>query len=210
MQDRRGFRVSRTNRAFTLIDLAILLGVLAVCIAAALLPALARAREEARRMKCKGNLRNLGTGMIQYIDQYGKGRYYTWPNTEKASFNGSQWIASMYWTSLLNEPDLYLCPSSVDDNDDGGELGRKFTTIRDMDVSYAGRDGRLGVIVDKMPSNTVMMCDDTDDPPNHDDGVNMLYFDAHVEWSSSVSSRSIGEAGKATIGKDSPVDMQVN
>ncbi|MDP6355202.1 MAG: DUF1559 domain-containing protein [Planctomycetota bacterium] len=189
------------QRAFTLIDLAVLLGVLAICFVAALIPALSRSREEARKMKCKSNLRQLGTGMIQYIDQYGKGA---------ASFNGSQWIASMYWTSLLNEPDLYLCPSSVDDNDYGGELGRKFTSIRDMDVSYAGRDGRLGVIVDKMPSNTLMMCDDGEYPPNHDDGVNLLYFDAHVEWSSSVSPRSDGEAGKATIGKDSPVDMQVN
>ncbi len=198
------------QRAFTLIDLAVLMGVLAICFVAALIPALSRSREEARKMKCKSNLRQLGTGMIQYIDQYGKGRYYTWPNTEKASFNGSQWIASMYWTSLIREPDLYLCPSSVDDNHDGGALGRKFTTIRDMDVSYAGRDGRLGVIVGKMPSNTLMMCDDGEDPTNHDDGVNLLYFDAHVEWSSSVSPRSEGEAGKATIGKDSPVDMQVN
>ncbi len=197
------------RRAFTLIDLAFLIGLILVLFSI-IYTAEFRAREEARKMKCKSNLRQLGTGMIQYIDQYGKGRYYTWPNTEKASFNGSQWIASMYWTSLLNEPDLYLCPSSVDDNDRGGELGRKFTTIRDMDVSYAGRDGRLGVIVGKMPSNTLMMCDDGEDPTNHDDGVNLLYFDAHVEWSSSVSPRSEGEAGKATIGKDSPVDMQVN
>jgi type II secretory pathway pseudopilin PulG len=88
------------KRAFTLIELAVLLGIVAI-IACALLPALARAREEARQMKCKCNMRQLGTGMIQYLDQYGKGRYYSWPNTEEASFNGSQWIASMYWTSLL-------------------------------------------------------------------------------------------------------------
>ncbi|MDA0839921.1 MAG: hypothetical protein O3B01_11795 [Planctomycetota bacterium] len=116
----------------------------------------------------------------------------------------------MYWTSLLSEPDLYLCPSSVDGNDDGGTLGRSFTVLRDLDVSCTGRDGRLGVIVDKMPSNTLMMCDDGEDPPNHDDGVNLLYFDAHLEWTESVSPWSKGEKGKATIGKDSPVDMQVN
>jgi prepilin-type processing-associated H-X9-DG protein len=68
----------------------------------------------------------------------------------------------------------------------------------------------MGVIVDKMPSNTLMMCDDADDPPNHDDGVNLLYFDAHVEWSADISSASAGAAGKATIGKDSPVDMMTN
>jgi prepilin-type processing-associated H-X9-DG protein len=96
------------------------------------------------------------------------------------------------------------------DNDDGGELGRRFTALRDIDVSFAGRDGRMGVIVDKMPSNTLMMCDDAEDPPNHDGGVNLLYFDAHVEWTSSISSAATGGAGKSTIGKDSPVDMMAN
>ena len=199
----------KDRRAFTLIDLAVVLGVLAI-LAGTLLTALARAREEARKMSGKNHLRQLGTGMIQYIDQYGKGRYYTWPNTEKASFNGSQWIASMYWTSLLNEPDLYLCPSSWDDNDDGGELGRRFTQLTDINVSYAGRDGRLGAIEDRMPSNTIIMCDDGDDPANHSDGANLMYFDAHVEWTESVSPWHDGEEGKATIGKDSPVGFMSN
>ncbi|MDP6113826.1 MAG: hypothetical protein QGF00_15240 [Planctomycetota bacterium] len=201
----------RKPEAFTLIDLGVLLLVLVV-LAGVVLPMFARhnCHRGSRKMKCKNNLRQLGTGMIQYIDQYGKGRYYTWPGTQKASFDGAQWIASMYWTSLLNEPDLYLCPSSADDNDDGGELGRRFTALRDIDVSFAGRDGRMGVIVDKMPSNTLMMCDDAEDPPNHDGGVNLLYFDAHVEWTSSISSAATGGAGKSTIGKDSPVDMMAN
>ncbi|MDP6113827.1 MAG: hypothetical protein QGG53_18360 [Planctomycetota bacterium] len=197
------------RRAFTLVDLAILAGL--IVLVGMLLPALVRSREHSgHHRKCKNNLRQLGTGMIQYIDQYGKGRYYSWPGTQKASFNGAQWIATMYWTSLLNEPDLYLCPFSVDDNDDGGELGRRFTVLRSIDVSYAGRDGRMGAIVDKMPSNTLMMCDDSEGPPNHDDGVNLLYFDAHVEWSSSISPAASGETGKSTIGKDSPVDMLAN
>ena len=92
----------------------------------------------------------------------------------------------MYWTSLLNEPDLFLCPSSVDDNDDGGELARKFTPLRPIDTSYAGRNGVRGVIVDKMPTSTAMMSDDNDNPENHDDGINIVFFDTHVEWSQAV------------------------
>jgi prepilin-type N-terminal cleavage/methylation domain-containing protein/prepilin-type processing-associated H-X9-DG protein len=199
----------RDKKGFTLIELLVVIAIIAI-LAGMLLPALARAREEARKMKCKNNLRQLGTGMIQYIDQYGKGRYYTWPGMQSAGFDGGQWVASMYWVSLLNEPDLYICPSSVDDNDNGGQLGRRYTDTRPIDVSYAGRNGILGAIVDKMPSNTLMMSDDSEDPANHEDGVNLLYFDAHVEWNQQVSPQAGGEAGKATVGKNRPVDMLVN
>ena len=202
-------RLSR--QAFTLVDLAILI-VLIVILVGVLLPALSSHRNDGcgRKMRCKNNLRQLGTGMIQYIDQFGKGRYYTWPGPQKASFNGAQWIASMYWVSLLNEPDLYICPSSVDENDSGGNLGRSFTSLGPADVSYAGRNGMMGAILDKMASNTLMISDDTDGPANHEEGVNLLYFDAHVEWSQSISPLTEGEKGKATLGKDRPVDMLRN
>jgi len=197
----------KADRAFTLVELIVI--VVAVLMSM-VLPAHQRAREEARRMKCKSNLRQMGTGMIQYIDQFGKGRYYTWPGPRQASFNGGQWIASMYWVSLLNEPDLYICPSSIDDNDAGGRLGGRFTAIRPHEVSYAGRNGALGAIDDRMPSNTMMMSDDTDEPANHYEGVNLLYFDAHVERNDGISPYAGGESGKPRIGHDSPVDMLRN
>ena len=201
------------RKAFTLVELIAVITV-AVILISIIVATADRRRAHGhgcgRKMRCKNNLRQLGTGMIQYIDQFGKGRYYTWPGPQKASFNGAQWIASMYWVALLNEPDLYICPTSTDDNDDGGRLGRRFTFLRAMDVSYAGRNGMLGAIVDKMPSNTMMMSDDTEGEPNHDDGVNLLYFDAHVEWSQQVSPLAGGEKGKATLGKDRPVDMLRN
>ena len=197
-------RLSR--KAFTLIDLAILLALIAILVGV-LLPALARRREQSLNGRCRNNLRQLGTGMIQYIDQFGKGRYYTWPGPRKASFNGAQWIASMYWVSLLNEPDLYLCRATADGNDSGGNLGRRFTSLGPADVSFAGRDGMMGVIMDKMRSNTMMMTDDTEGRRNHSDGVTLLYFDAHVEWGEAVSPLAEGEPGKATLGMDRPVDM---
>jgi prepilin-type processing-associated H-X9-DG protein len=201
-------------RAFTSVDLVFTI-IIFLVLATVAIRGLPRPRPEgpgtATTMKCMNNLRQLGTGMIQYIDQYGKGRYYSWPGPQKPSFIGGQWVASMYWTKMLCEPDLYVCPKSGDENDDGGALGRSFGPIGPRHVSYAGRTGILGAIEDKMPSNTVMMSDDTEATANHDDrGMNLLYFDAHVEWNQHVSPLPEGEPGKARLGVNRPVDMLRN
>ncbi|MDP6361265.1 MAG: VIT domain-containing protein, partial [Planctomycetota bacterium] len=57
--------------------------------------------EQKRMMVCKTNLRQLGTGTMYYMDKYGRGRYYTFPNGSGATFDGAQWIGSMYWNSQL-------------------------------------------------------------------------------------------------------------
>lgn len=158
-----------------------------------------------RRMRCVNNLRQLGSGMIQYFDQFGKGRYYSWPGGQTTQFDSAQWVASMYWTSLLNEGDLYVAPGSVDGEDVGEDLDRRSTSPWSTDASYAGRNGVLGAIIDKMPSNTLMMSDDSDDPPGHDDGVNLLHFDAHIEWSQAVASSD--RSGRPGLGANRPIDM---
>ncbi|MBI2194077.1 MAG: type II secretion system protein [Planctomycetes bacterium] len=190
--------LKKPRPAFTLIELLVVVAIIAILVGM-LIPALARAREEARKMKCRSALHNMGTAMAQYVDMFGKGRFYSWPGTQAPIFNGAQWIASLYWSNLLAEREQYVCPSSADDNDNGGELGRKFTALRDIDVSYAGRNGLIGVIVDKMESNTTMMCDDSDGTQNHDEGVNLMFFDAHVEYSGNLKSTDVG--------KTSPIDM---
>jgi prepilin-type processing-associated H-X9-DG protein len=61
-----------------------------------------------------------------------------------------------------------------------------------------------------MPANTLMMSDDTEATANHEEGVNLLYFDAHVEWNQQISPVANGQPGKRRIGFDRPVDMLRN
>lgn len=63
-------RISRASRrAFTLIELLVVIAIIAI-LAAILFPVFAQAREKARMASCLSNLKQIGTGVMMYVQDY--------------------------------------------------------------------------------------------------------------------------------------------
>jgi prepilin-type N-terminal cleavage/methylation domain-containing protein/prepilin-type processing-associated H-X9-DG protein len=90
---------------FTLIELLVVVAIIAVLVAI-LLPALGKARESARSVGCMNNLRQIGTAMIYYGDDYAE----TYPPCVR--WGGTPYDQFLYDHSLKSFK-AFACPNDV-------------------------------------------------------------------------------------------------
>lgn len=154
-----------TKRGFTLIELLVVIAIIAI-LAAILFPVFARAREKARQAGCQSNLKQMGTGILMYVQDYDEtfpagimysgGWLYGWYiyTTPPDARPGNVALRSAYWASAIQPYiknwQLYRC-GSTQLNGTPGTYGYGFS------YSYNGMWSYMSLAKVVGPARTILV-----------------------------------------------------
>src|SRR3954465_1382903 len=91
---------------FTLIELLVVIAIIAI-LAAILFPVFAKAREKARQISCVSNLKQMGLGIMQYVQDNDECMI---PRT--LYYNGSDHVWTQLMQPYVKNQNIFQCPSN--------------------------------------------------------------------------------------------------
>ncbi len=103
--------MSSAKRAFTLIELLVVIAIIAI-LAAILFPIFAQAREKARAISCLSNTKQLGLGLMMYVQDYDETYPWAffWNTSTNFNHDGYLWSSQRCIQPYIKNKDIYKCP----------------------------------------------------------------------------------------------------
>jgi prepilin-type N-terminal cleavage/methylation domain-containing protein/prepilin-type processing-associated H-X9-DG protein len=124
------------RKGFTLIELLVVIAIIAI-LAAILFPVFAKAREKARQITCASNLKQIGLGFAQYIQDYDE----AYPNgIDGSGLDLCGWPAQI--SPYIKSTGVLKCPDDATQPGTVSELGQ--TGITTAPVSYGANSNLAG------------------------------------------------------------------
>ena len=167
------------RKAFTLIELLVVIAIIAI-LAAMLMPALARARAEARKASCTSNIKNIMTGYAMYESDHGympvselgepalgNSMFATADRAE-----GARGLGFLREGAYIDSDDIFSCPANATDPDWDGAYATDWAAELgyDYDEDASRRPEPMRVIM----ADTQLS--------NHEEGSVAGFADKHAEY----------------------------
>lgn len=155
----------RKFRGFTLIELLVVIAIIAI-LAAILFPVFAKAREKARQTSCLSNEKQLGLGILQYVqdsdETFPCGSVPGMTGNTSSYGGGNGWAGQIY--PYVKSVGVYACP---DDPGPGNGpivsygINENLTSGAKADNNNTPQGGALSLAACGAPANTVLLAETT-------------------------------------------------
>lgn len=214
--------MKKSRSGFTLIELLVVIAIIAI-LAAILFPVFSRARENARKTSCMSNMKQLGLGLQQYMQDYDS----RFPLMQQG-MSGLGWAYGIQ--PYVKSEQILQCPTDQNDPLGGATLEDRAAQIGFTDYFYNANIGftstthpapwkEASVVY---PSNTIILAEGdggsknslstfnndhvtpgSDPATRHLEGANYAFVDGHVKWLKAENALS-GKPGTCGGGTSAP------